>query len=69
MLNALDHAGESSDVLLAMGYDEERARGLIRVSLGRFKREQVLRFLKILESVVAAPRPHALATSAWLILP
>lgn len=49
------HAGEPSEVLLAMGYDEQRARGLIRVSLGRFNtRDQVLQFLNILESVVAA---------------
>ena len=27
------HAGEPSSVLLAMGYDENQARGLIRVSL------------------------------------
>jgi cysteine desulfurase len=30
------HAGEPSGVLLAMGYDPGTARGLIRVSLGRF---------------------------------
>jgi cysteine sulfinate desulfinase/cysteine desulfurase-like protein len=49
-----------------MGYDEESARGLIRVSLGRFNtREQVPRFV-IRESVAATSRPHALATSARL---
>jgi cysteine desulfurase len=48
------HAGEPSGVLLAMGYDEVRARGLIRVSLGRFStQEQVLRFLKVLASTVS----------------
>ncbi|HTT18624.1 MAG TPA: cysteine desulfurase family protein [Candidatus Sulfotelmatobacter sp.] len=48
------HAGEPSGVLLAMGYDEQKARGLIRVSLGRFNtKEQVLRFLKILENAVS----------------
>lgn len=60
------HAGEPSGVLLAMGYDEESARGLIRVSLGRFNtRDQVLRFLKILEpSVTDSIRPRALPLSA-----
>ena len=48
------HAGEPSGVLLAMGYDEVSARGLIRVSLGRFStQEQVLRFLKVLVSTVS----------------
>jgi len=62
------HAGEPSGVLLAMGYDEESARGLIRVSLGRFNtREQVLRFLKVLESTVADLfRPPAVKGCAGL---
>ena len=62
------HAGEPSGVLLAMGYDEDSARGLIRVSLGRFStHEQVLRFLTILEKSVADNiRPRALALSARL---
>jgi len=43
------HSGEPSGVVLAMGYDAERARGLIRVSLGRFNtREEVNRFVSIL---------------------
>ena len=47
------HTGEPSHVLLAMGFDPERARGLIRISLGRFSAlEQVDRFLDILVSVV-----------------
>jgi cysteine desulfurase len=46
-----NHAGQPSNVLLAMGYDAEQARGLIRVSLGRFNTEQeVDRFLRILVS-------------------
>jgi len=50
-----NHAGEPSPVLLAMGYDAERARGLVRVSLGRFNTEQeVDRFLKILRLAVAS---------------
>jgi cysteine desulfurase len=48
------HAGEPSGVLLAMGYDVERARGLLRVSLGRFNTQQeVDRFLEILPRVAA----------------
>ncbi|MGC1449861.1 MAG: cysteine desulfurase family protein [Candidatus Sulfotelmatobacter sp.] len=48
------HAGEPSAVLLAMGYDEERARGLLRLSLGRFNtQEEVARFLEILPRAVA----------------
>jgi cysteine desulfurase len=43
------HSGEPSGVALAMGYDAERARGLIRISLGRFNtREEVNRFVAIL---------------------
>ena len=48
-----NHSGEPSGVLLTMGYDAERARGLIRVSLGRFNTEQeVDRFLEILPRAV-----------------
>ncbi len=48
-----NHAEEPSGVLLAMGYDAERARGLIRVSLGRFNTDQeVDRFLEILISTI-----------------
>jgi cysteine desulfurase len=48
------HAGDPSGVLLAMGYDEESARGLIRVSLGRFNTQaQVIQFLKVLKKAVA----------------
>ena len=46
-----NHSGEPSSVLLAMGYDDERARGLIRISLGRFNtRQEVDRFLQIVSS-------------------
>jgi cysteine desulfurase len=48
------HSGEPSGVLLAMGYDSEQARGLLRVSLGRFNTQQeVDRFLEILSRAVA----------------
>lgn len=48
------HSGKPSGVLLAMGYDPESARGLIRVSLGRFNRqEEVERFLELLRSTAS----------------
>jgi len=48
------HSGEPSGVLLAMGYDAERARGLIRVSLGRFSTQaEIDRFLEILTRAVS----------------
>jgi len=43
------HSGEPSGVVLAMGYDAERARGLIRITLGRFNtRAEANRFVSIL---------------------
>jgi cysteine desulfurase len=49
------HSGEPSTVLLAMGYDTESARGLIRVSLGRFNtRQDVDAFLKIVRDAVSS---------------
>ncbi len=64
------HAGEPSPVLLAMGYDAERARGLLRLSLGRFNTEQeVERFLEILLRTISSrgleshSRPIAAAES------
>ena len=54
------HAGEPSGVLLAMGYDAEGARGLIRLSLGRFNtREEADVFLQRLKEAISA-----LSTSA-----
>jgi cysteine desulfurase len=48
------HFGEPSGVLLAMGYDTESARGLIRVSLGRFStRHEVEAFLQTLRDAVS----------------
>jgi len=50
------HAGEPSSVLLAMGYDAERARGLLRLSLGRFNTQaEIDRFLKILSDALSTP--------------
>jgi cysteine desulfurase len=49
------HAGEPSHVLLAMGYDSEQSRGLIRVSLGRFNTQaEVDRFVEILTRALAS---------------
>ncbi|MBZ5688408.1 MAG: cysteine desulfurase [Acidobacteriia bacterium] len=50
-----NHSGEPSSVLLAMGYDAESARGLIRVSLGRFNTQQEVDcFLHVLSNAVSA---------------
>lgn len=51
------HAGEPSYILLAMGLDPIRARGSLRITLGRFNTEaEVDRFLDILPQAVAALR-------------
>ena len=48
------HFGEPSNVLLAMGYDAVSARGLVRVSLGRFNtRQDVVEFLKKLHEAMS----------------
>lgn len=52
------HSGQPSRALLAMGYEEQSARGLIRLSLGRFNTQQeVERFLDVLSNAVAALPP------------
>ena len=52
------HADKPSHVLLAMGFDSERARGLIRITLGRFNSDaEVDRFLEILPGLVAELNP------------
>jgi len=53
-------ASEPSYVLLAMGFDPIRARGTLRVTLGRFNTKvEVDRFLQILTQAVNALRPVA----------
>lgn len=48
-----NHSGKPSSVLLAMGYDQEQARGLIRVSLGRFNTlEEIDSFVDVLGYVI-----------------
>ena len=57
------HSGQPSDVLLSMGYDAERARGLLRLSMGRFNTQQeVDRFLEILPCAVATLTRPAIAS-------
>jgi cysteine desulfurase len=57
------HAGDPPSILVAMGFDPERARGSLRVSLGRFStEEEVDRFLEILPQAVASLAPAASQT-------
>ena len=59
------HSGKPSGVLLAMGYDEESARGLIRVSLGRFNTQaEVDLFLRALRSTVLSLEQEPLRNEA-----
>ena len=47
------HAGQPSHVLQAMGFDPTRARGSLRITLGRFNtREEAERFLEVLPAAV-----------------
>jgi cysteine desulfurase len=53
------HADKPSGALLAMGFDAERARGLVRITLGRFNTEaEVERFLEILPRLLAELDPE-----------
>jgi len=48
------HAGEPSQLLIAMGFDPVRARGSLRITLGRFNTgQEIERFLEILRQSVA----------------
>ena len=52
------HADKPSAALRAMGFDTDRARGLVRITLGRFNTEpEVDRFLEILPRLVADLNP------------
>jgi cysteine desulfurase len=52
------HSDKPSHVLLAMGYEVERARGLVRITLGRFSTEaEVDRLLEILPALVTELNP------------
>lgn len=50
------HGGAGVSVLEAMGFDAQRARGLLRVTLGRFNTEgEVSRFVEALSGLMARP--------------
>ena len=52
------HAGQPSHVLAALGLDPLKARGSLRISLGRFNtKEEADRFLAVLPPAVASLRP------------
>jgi cysteine desulfurase len=52
------HAGQPSHVLEALGFDPLKARGSLRISLGRFNTlEEADRFLEVLPRAVASLRP------------
>jgi cysteine desulfurase len=54
------HVGEPSYVLTAMGFDQIRARGSLRITLGRANTsEEVERFLEVLPETVASLRTIA----------
>ena len=57
------HAGQPSYVLAALGFDPLKARGSLRISLGRFTTmDEANRFLQVLPQAVASLRPiHKLA--------
>ena len=49
------HKGDTEKILEFMGFDKQRARGLLRVTLGRFNtQDEVERFLQILPQTVAS---------------
>ena len=53
-----NHAGQPSHVLEAMGFDAPRARGSVRITLGRFNtHHEAERFLELLPRAVASLRP------------
>ena len=52
------HASQPSHVLVAMGLDPIRARGSLRLTLGRFNTDaEVARFLAVFPNIVASLRP------------
>ena len=52
------HAGQPSYILMAMGMDEERSRGSLRITLGRFTTDQeVDRFLTALPRAIGNLKP------------
>ncbi|MBI4166417.1 MAG: cysteine desulfurase [Acidobacteria bacterium] len=62
------HVGVAEKTLVAMGFDSARARGLLRVTLGRFNTdEEVERFLHILPQAVTSlvPAENDVSYSFW----
>jgi cysteine desulfurase len=62
------HTGGKVKILEAMGFNDQRARGLPRVTLGRFNTdEEVERFPEILPRAVATltPRESAVPLANW----
>lgn len=54
------HASEPSHVLMAMGFDPIRARGALRITLGRFNTQnEVERFVQLLPRAIESLRPVA----------
>ena len=52
------HVGQPSHVLEAIGFDAYKARGSLRITLGRFNTlEEADRFLEVLPRAVATLRP------------
>ena len=52
------HAGQPSYILTAMGFDQIRARGSLRITLGRFNTDaEVDTFLEILPRLVSELHP------------
>lgn len=63
------HAGQPSHVLEALGFDPFKARGSLRISLGRFNTmDEAERLLSVLPSAVASLRPiRRMATEKSLL--
>jgi cysteine desulfurase len=61
-----NHAGQPSHVLQAIGFNPIKARGSLRIALGRFNtQEEAQRFVDLLPGVVSSLRPmHGLAGAA-----
>jgi cysteine desulfurase len=61
-----NHAGQPSHVLQAIGFNPIKARGSLRITLGRFNTmEEARRFADVLPAVVASLRPmHGLMSAA-----
>lgn len=59
------HADAPSETLLAMGFDPVRARGSLRITLGRFNTaEEVERFLELFPDIIQKLRPMSSRRSA-----